>query len=131
MMTLMLSILCGVLLTIAMIYAYQLTRDPLHPLMFLGPLCMYSYVYKPIVLGYLGVIDYYFDEATLASPELIANALNASDRVQREDVAICESVQRGLRSGSYDRGRYSVTREGPMHHFHRLLAADLAGGLGR
>jgi choline monooxygenase len=72
------------------------------------------------------VIDYYFDAATLASPELIANALNASDRVQREDIAICESVQRGLRSGSYDRGRYSVTREAPMHHFHRLLAADLA-----
>src|SRR5882672_2676988 len=32
------------------------------------------------------VIDYYFDDATLASPELIANALNASDRVQREDI---------------------------------------------
>ena len=33
----------------------------------------------------------------------------------------------GLRSGSYDRGRFSVRREAGDHHFQRLLAADLAG----
>jgi choline monooxygenase len=112
----------------------------------IGATALYAWLYPNVMLNRYGpvldtnlvlplspsrtrvVIDYYFDAATLASPELIANALNASDRVQREDVAICESVQRGLRSGSYDRGRYSVTREAPMHHFHRLLAADLASG---
>jgi phenylpropionate dioxygenase-like ring-hydroxylating dioxygenase large terminal subunit len=44
------------------------------------------------------------------------------DRVEREDEAIVESVQRGVRSRLYDRGRYSPTREGGVHHFHRLLA---------
>ncbi|MDP9253153.1 MAG: aromatic ring-hydroxylating dioxygenase subunit alpha [Chloroflexota bacterium] len=44
------------------------------------------------------------------------------DRVEREDEAIVEAVQRGVRSRLYDRGRYSPTREGGVHHFHRLFA---------
>ena len=44
------------------------------------------------------------------------------DRVEREDEAIIEAVQRGVRSRLYDRGRYSPTRETGVHHFHRLLA---------
>jgi choline monooxygenase len=47
------------------------------------------------------------------------------DRVEREDEAIVESVQRGVRSRLYDRGRYSPAREGGVHHFHRLLAEFL------
>lgn len=45
--------------------------------------------------------------------------------VQREDIAICEAVQKGLGSRTYDRGRYSVRRENGVHHFHGLLAAAL------
>ncbi|HUQ42702.1 MAG TPA: SRPBCC family protein [Candidatus Limnocylindrales bacterium] len=48
------------------------------------------------------------------------------DRVEREDEAIVESVQRGVRSRIYDRGRYSPTRETGVHHFHRLLARLMA-----
>jgi choline monooxygenase len=48
-----------------------------------------------------------------------------SDEVQQEDAAICEAVQRGLRSRFYARGRFSVKREGGVHHFHSLLAAAL------
>jgi choline monooxygenase len=48
------------------------------------------------------------------------------DRVEREDEAIVESVQRGVRSRLYDRGRYSPAREGGVHHFHRLLAELMA-----
>ncbi len=48
------------------------------------------------------------------------------DRVEREDEAIVESVQRGVRSRLYDRGRYSPAREGGVHHFHRLLAEFMA-----
>lgn len=44
------------------------------------------------------------------------------DRVEREDEAIVEAVQRGVRSQLYDRGRYSPAREAGVHHFHRLLA---------
>lgn len=43
-------------------------------------------------------------------------------RVEMEDEAIVESVQRGIRSRFYDRGRYSPTREQGTHHFHRLIA---------
>ena len=49
------------------------------------------------------------------------------DRVEREDEAVVESVQRGVRSRLYDRGRYSPTHERGVHHFHRLLAAALSG----
>ncbi len=49
------------------------------------------------------------------------------DRVEREDEAVVESVQRGVRSRLYDRGRYSAAREGGVHHFHRLLAEFLRG----
>lgn len=45
-----------------------------------------------------------------------------SDEVQQEDIWICEQVQKGLNSMSYDRGRYSVKREAALHHFHLLYA---------
>jgi choline monooxygenase len=44
-----------------------------------------------------------------------------SDEIQAEDVEICETVQRNLRSRVYDRGRYSAKRENGVHHFHSLL----------
>jgi choline monooxygenase len=43
------------------------------------------------------------------------------DRVEREDEAVVESVQKGVRSRAYHRGRYSPKREQGVHHFHRLL----------
>ena len=52
----------------------------------------------------------------------------AIDRVEREDEVIVESVQRGVRSRLYQRGRYSPAREQGVHHFHRMLAAALNGG---
>jgi choline monooxygenase len=52
----------------------------------------------------------------------------ALDRVEREDEVIVESVQRGMKSRRYERGRYSPAREQGVHHFHRLLAAALNDG---
>jgi choline monooxygenase len=49
------------------------------------------------------------------------------DRVEREDEAIVESVQRGTAARLYDRGRYSPAREQGVHHFHRMLAAAFSG----
>jgi choline monooxygenase len=48
-----------------------------------------------------------------------------SDLVQREDIEICEAVQQGLKSRSYDVGRFSVLRENGVHHFHGLLCEFL------
>ena len=49
----------------------------------------------------------------------------ASDRVQQEDIGVCESVQRGLASSAYDRGRYAPGVEQAAHQFHVLLEAEL------
>jgi len=47
------------------------------------------------------------------------------DRVEAEDEAVVEAVQRGVRSRLYNRGRYSPARERGVHHFHRLLVEFL------
>jgi choline monooxygenase len=47
------------------------------------------------------------------------------DRVEQEDEEIVEKVQEGIRSRFYKQGRYSVTREQGIHHFHRILAEFL------
>lgn len=44
------------------------------------------------------------------------------DRVEREDEAVVEMVQRGLRSRFYDRGRFSPEREKGVHQFHSMVA---------
>lgn len=43
-------------------------------------------------------------------------------RVELEDEAVVESVQKGVRSRFYSHGRYSPKREQGTHHFHRLIA---------
>lgn len=57
----------------------------------------------------------------------LADNLAFSDRVQQEDIALCEAVQQGLASTTYDRGRYSVSRENGVHHFHRLWVERMKG----
>lgn len=47
-------------------------------------------------------------------------------RVEMEDEEVVESVQRGVRSRLYERGRYSPRREIGTHHFHTLLAHFLS-----
>jgi choline monooxygenase len=48
--------------------------------------------------------------------------VNALDKVEREDEAIVESVQKGINSRFYTHGRYATKRETGTHHFHQLLA---------
>ena len=57
--------------------------------------------------------------------ERVEKAVTFSDQVQQEDILLCENVQRGLHSSTYDRGRYSVKRENGVHHFHMLLSEFL------
>ena len=64
---------------------------------------------------------YALDPERPGAAEEFERAFAFADRIQREDVAICEAVQKGLRSRTYDRGRYSVLRENGVHHFHGLL----------
>jgi choline monooxygenase len=65
------------------------------------------------------------DEHRPGLEEELARSLEFSDEIQREDIEICEAVQRGLRSNTYRSGRYSVARENGLHHFHGLLSRFL------
>ena len=85
---------------------------------------------RPITVDRTQVIfDFYFADVSEAAREQNLASVEIGDRIQREDVDICESVQRGLNSRAYTAGRLSVRREGGEHLFHRLLHADLAAGL--
>jgi choline monooxygenase len=53
------------------------------------------------------------------------------DTVEMEDEEVVEAVQKGIRSRFYHQGRYSVTREQGIHHFHQLICDSLAEGRGR
>lgn len=71
------------------------------------------------------IFDFYFADISEASREYNENSVNVGNRVQEEDLGICEDVQRGLKSRAYRAGRLSVRREAGEHLFHQLLAADL------
>ena len=74
----------------------------------------------------LTIFEWFFhDAASEKNRERIKRSIAFSEEVQKEDIALCEHVQRGLRSATYDRGRYSVKRENGVHHFHTLLAEFL------
>ncbi|HZU13970.1 MAG TPA: aromatic ring-hydroxylating dioxygenase subunit alpha [Chloroflexota bacterium] len=49
------------------------------------------------------------------------------DQVQREDSVLCESVQRGMRSGHFEQGRLMLSRENGLRHFQRLVHRALTG----
>ena len=75
----------------------------------------------------LTVFEWFFREpAEPAVAEKVRQTVAFSDEVQREDIAICEAVQRGLRSATYLSGRYSPRRETGVHHFHRMWADAMA-----
>jgi choline monooxygenase len=114
----------------------------------IGDEALYAFVYPNLMLNRYGpildtnwvvplgpdrtrvVFDFFFRETEGADAgDFIERSVAASHRVQEEDVAICESVQKGLGSPAYDRGIYAPAIETAAYHFHRLLAADLQGGV--
>ena len=85
---------------------------------------------RPLAIDRTEVIfDFYFADVSAAARERNLASIDVGDRIQREDLDICESVQRGLNSRAYDAGRLSVRREAGEHLFHRLLCADLRAGI--
>lgn len=71
------------------------------------------------------IFDFYFSDVSEARRAYNTESVNVGNRVQEEDLGICEDVQRGLKSRAYGAGRLSVRREAGEHLFHRLLAAGL------
>ncbi|MEE4244914.1 MAG: aromatic ring-hydroxylating dioxygenase subunit alpha [Kangiellaceae bacterium] len=68
------------------------------------------------------IFDYYYiDLNSEKTAQMIKQDLSFSDEVQDEDIAICQHVQKGLRSGSYDKGQLCVKRESGVWHFQELV----------
>jgi len=85
---------------------------------------------RPIGVNRTEVIfDFYFENVSDEAQERNLASVDVGERIQQEDLDICESVQRGLQSRAYNAGRLSVRREAGEHLFHRLLHADLNVGL--
>ena len=76
------------------------------------------------------IFDFYFADVSENARAYNEQSIVVGDRVQGEDLGICEDVQRGLKSRAYGAGRLSVRREAGEQLFHRLLSADLKAGLG-
>ena len=72
------------------------------------------------------IFDYYFADVSEGARARNLESIAVSEQIQAEDVAICSSVQRGLRSRAYSTGRLSVRREAGAHLFHQLLYDDLS-----
>jgi choline monooxygenase len=80
-------------------------------------------VVQPLSPGRTRVI---FRSFVADASRLLQGAGGALDVVELEDEAAVASVQQGIRSRLYQKGRYSVQHERGTHHFHRLLGQALA-----
>jgi choline monooxygenase len=74
----------------------------------------------------LAIFEWYLPEENLDS-EAARKSVDFSDEIQKEDVAICEIVQKNLHSRSYHSGRYSVKQEKGVHAFHRMYRELMPG----
>lgn len=109
----------------------------------LGSKALYAFIYPNFMINRYGpwmdtnlvlplsatkcrvIFDYFIDPSVVDDKVFIERSLEESERVQIEDIALCEGVQRGLESPAYIVGRYAPSVEMAMHHFHCLLHAGL------
>jgi choline monooxygenase len=76
------------------------------------------------------IFDFYFNYENFEEWEVkrtIRKAIDESDVIQHEDVTICESAQRGMRSMAFQQGLYSEKLERAVHAFHVMLWKELLG----
>ena len=64
-------------------------------------------------------VDYYFAEHV--SDDQMREYVEFADLVQREDIILCESVQRGHKSGVVKHGQLMLSRERGIQHFQQLV----------
>jgi choline monooxygenase len=76
----------------------------------------------------LTIFEWYFHQPGSGEGwESMQQAIAFSDEIQWEDIEICETVQKGLKSRSYNQGRFSVKQENGVHHFQTLIYEFLSG----
>ncbi|KAF5206858.1 Choline monooxygenase protein [Thalictrum thalictroides] len=109
----------------------------------LGSKAIYAFIYPNFMINRYGpwmdtnlvlplgpnkcqvIFDYFLEPSLKDDKAFIEKSLEDSEKVQIEDIALCEGVQKGLESPAYCTGRYAPTVEKAMHHFHCLLAENL------
>ncbi|XP_028052848.1 choline monooxygenase, chloroplastic [Camellia sinensis] len=109
----------------------------------LGSKALYAFIYPNFMINRYGpwmdtnlvlpigsrkcqvIFDYFLDASLKEDIAFIESSLEDSERVQMEDIILCEGVQRGLESPAYCSGRYAPSVEKAMHHFHCLLYHNL------
>ncbi len=74
------------------------------------------------------IFDLYFVRGT--PEDFIRDSIAVTDQVQREDMEVCEEVQRNLNSRTYRWGRFSVQRENGGYYFHQLVGRALQAAAG-
>ncbi len=85
------------------------------------PLALQIICSRPVDAGHTWqAVDYYFADGT--PDQVIREYVAFTDLVNREDIVLCESVQRGMLSGVVNRGRLMLSRERGIQHFQRLVA---------
>ena len=100
-----------------------------------GPWLDINYCFPVDANNCLVVFDWLLDEKFCQSKsaaeleEYIDKDLSASEQVQNEDIWLCERVQKGLRSKSYEWGRYAPRVEHADHDFHIKLVNKYRRGL--
>lgn len=75
------------------------------------------------------IFDFYFDNLGDSAEARNRASIAVGERVQHEDIDICEAVQRGLGSRAYVAGRLAPRREAGEQLFHRLLHRDLSAAV--
>ncbi len=75
------------------------------------------------------IFDYLYDNVSESSIEKIKTDIDYSDKIQLEDIQICEHVQKGLESKAYNKGRFSVECEAGVHHFQSLIKKSYLSNL--
>ncbi|MEM9456049.1 MAG: aromatic ring-hydroxylating dioxygenase subunit alpha [Myxococcota bacterium] len=129
-------------------------RATVDPTLRIGAEAIYAWIYPNFMLNRYGPcldtnhviplgpdrcrVDYEFyflDDPHLhtqspGSASFVEQSIEQAAVTQREDIAVCESVQVGLHSRHYEAGRYAPRVEQGEHHFHCRLAADLRRAVG-
>lgn len=72
----------------------------------------------------LAVYDFFYEESVTQEQEREIRDL--IDLVMVEDVVLCESVQRGMASGIFERGKLMTKHEHAIAHFQGLVSRTLA-----
>ncbi|XP_010046909.2 choline monooxygenase, chloroplastic [Eucalyptus grandis] len=111
----------------------------------LGAKALYAFIYPNFMINRYGpwmdtnlvlplgprkcrvIFDYFLKDSLKDDKNFVERSLQDSERVQMEDIVLCEGIQKGLESPAYCSGRYAPTVEIAMYHFHGLLYRNLKG----